>query len=210
MNLAPQRGPHRPISDRSPHSGWKNTSAADARGRWAGGLPVTTGVRGTLTARPRGSGWARLEWTAHDISVFIRRCGSVHLSSWQRRAAALLRLVLDAAPWSLLHERGQRLWPVLSGGQQLSAQQGHCARWLRVAALLRSVGQIQRSTEQIGLLLLPTQRSERPVGCTQRSGISEEQRRNERRSFGVGFLGLVAFVYFLRTFMYVTARYALY
>ena len=186
----------------------KSTSATDARGRSAGGLPVTTGARGTLTARPRRSGWARLEWTAHDISVFIRRCGSVHLFSLQREVVALLRLVVFAAPWSLLHERGQRHWPVLSGGQQLSVQQGHRARWLRVAALLRSVGQMQRSTEEFGLLVQNSQRSERPVGCTQRSGIGKEQRRTERRSFGVGFLGLVAFAYFLRTFTYVTARYA--
>ena len=122
----------------------------------------------------------------------------------------MLRLVLFAAPWSLLHERGLRPRAVLSGGQQLSAQQGHRARWLRVAALLRSVRQMQRSTEQFGLLMLNSRRSERPVGCTQRPGIGEEQRRAERRSFGVGFFGLVAFAYFLRTFAYVTARYALY
>jgi len=95
--------------------------------------------------------------------MFIRRCGSVHLFSLQREAAAELRLVLFTAPWSLLHERGQWLWPVLSGGQQLSPQQGHRARWLRVAAVLRTVGQMQRPTEQFGLLLMSSRRSERPV-----------------------------------------------
>ena len=71
---------------------------------------MTTGTPGTLTARPRGSGWARLEWTAHDISVFIRRCGSVHLFSLQREAAA----ELSCASCSLLH-RGVCCMSVGSG-----------------------------------------------------------------------------------------------
>ena len=121
----------------------------------------------------------------------------------------MLRLVLFAAPWSLLHERGLRRRPVLPGGLQLSAQQGHRARWLRVAALLRSVGQTQRLAARFGLLVLPTRRSERPVDSTSPSGIEEEQGMHERRSFGVGFLGLVAFACFLRTFTYVAARCAL-
>ena len=110
-----------------------------------------------------------------------------HLSS--SRSGPLM-IVGGQGRW--LHPRGHRQRPALSGGQQLPAQQGHRARLHRVAALLRSVGQKQRPSDAFGLLLLSSRLSERPVGCTQRSGIEEEQRKHERRSFGVSFPGLVA------------------
>ena len=91
-----------------------------------------------------------------------------------------------------LDPRGHRPWPALSGSQQLPAQQGHRTRWLRVAALLRSMGQMQRLSNEFGLLMLNIRLSEWPVGCTQQSSIEEEQRVHERRSFGVSFPGLVA------------------
>ena len=91
-----------------------------------------------------------------------------------------------------LHPRGHRPRASLSGGQQFPAQQGHRTRWLRVAALLRSMGQMQRLSNEFGLLMLNIRLSEWPVGCTQQSSIEEEQRVHERRSFGVSFPGLVA------------------
>ena len=60
-------------------------------------------------------------------------------------------------------------------------------------AVLRSMGQTQQPPDEFGQLVSNTRLSEEPVGCNQRPGIEEEQSRTERRSFGVGFLGLVAY-----------------
>ena len=108
--------------------------------------------------------------------------------------------MLVGGPGRWLHPRGHCLRPALSAGKQLPAQQGHRARWLRVAALLRSVGQTQRPSAEFGLLMLNSRLSERPVGCAERHGIEEEQRMHQLRSFGVSFLGLVAYRVLLRTF----------
>ena len=48
--------------------------------------------------------------------------------------------------------------------------------------------------------MLNSRLSERPVGCAERHGIEEEQRMHQLRSFGVSFLGLVAYRVLLCTF----------
>ena len=163
------------------------------------GDPARVSRRSRCTARlhPSRTPPARARAPARCTHTSRRhRCFS---QSW-RRSARGGRLQADGRRERWLHPRGHWLRAVLSGGQQLSGQQVPRARWHRVAALLRSVGQMQRPTKQFGLLSMSNQRSERAVGCNRRSGIAEEQRRAERRSFGVSFLGLVAFRVLLRTF----------